>query len=184
MYDPAALQPGDVLLMIESPRESLPARILDRLISLSEANPFVHTCVVGDGNLIDPVWQVERAPLDRYALNGWAFRVQATAAQRMAAVAWAETHVGNAYGIAEVLADFARLDLHWVRPSWYNWRPQHWTCSGFVTASYAAAGVTLTRAPAPAPSDLSFSPLLIGRRPWGAPTGSSRGLHGNPHKEA
>jgi len=166
MYLAQDLRPGDVLLMTSSRHESLPARVLDWMISRSEANPFVHACLVGDGHLIDPVWRVEQAPLDRYAANGWVYRVDATDEQRAAAVAWAEAHVGNAYSIAEILADGARLDLHLVLPAWYRWRPQHWTCSGFVSEAYWRAGVRLSDAPIPTPADLSFSPALIGRRPW------------------
>ena len=173
MYDLAQLIPGDVLLMTSTPEESILAQLLDRAIALSEANPFVHAAIVGDGHIVNPVWHVQRDPPDLYARNGWAFRVQATDVQRAAAVRWAEAHVGSRYGIAELLADCARLDLHLVLPSWYRWRPQHWTCSGFVTEAYRAAGVPLTRAPVPAPSDLSFSPLLIGRRPWEPPSGGS-----------
>ncbi len=173
MYDPASLVPGDILLMVSNPHESIPARILDALISWSEANPFVHACFVGDGHLIDPVWHVERAPLDRYAANGHAFVVQATDAQRKAAVAWAEARAGEGYGIAELLEDGARFDLHFVAPAWYTARRQRYTCSGFVCAAYASTGVTLTRAPLAAPSDLSYSPALIGRRPWEPTSGGS-----------
>ena len=166
MYLAQDLRPGDVLLMTSSRRESLPARLLDALISASEGSPFVHTCLVGDGHLVDPVWRVEQAPLDRYADNGWPYRVRASPEQAAAAIAWAESHVGNPYGLAELLADGARFDLHLVLPSWYLWRPQRWTCSGFVTAAFAQAALQLTRAPCPSPADLSWSPLLIGRRPW------------------
>lgn len=168
MYVPDDLEAGDILLMVEG-KGSLPARLLDRLIAWSTGNPFVHAALVGDGHLLDPLWRVERAPLGRYAANGWRFRAKAPEAVRKAAAAFAEGRVGNPYGLRELLADFARFDLHWVRPSWYRWRPQRWTCSGFVTAAYASEGLQLTLAPAPAPSDLSYSPLLTGPRPWDAP---------------
>ena len=161
------LLPGDVLLMTLSSRASLPARLLEALIACSEGNPFVHTCLVGDGHLVDPTWpKVERAPLDRYRRSGWAFRVRASPSQRQAAVRWAEGQVGNPYGIEELLADAARLDLHVVLPSWYHWRADRWTCSGFVAQAYREAGVALTHAPLPSPADLSYSPALIGARPW------------------
>jgi hypothetical protein len=151
--------------------EGILANLLDRLISYSEGNPLVHAAIVGEGWIIDPVWRVERSPLSKYARNGWAFHVRATDAERAKAVRWAEAHLGNTYGIGEILADAARFDLHLVLPSWYRWRPQHWTCSGFVTQAYLAAGVELTKAPVPAPVDLGYSPQLIGRRPWDAPEG-------------
>lgn len=166
MYVPADLRPGDILLMTEGQGNFL-ARSLDRMIVWSTANPFVHAAIVGEGHLIDPVWRVERGPLDRYRGNGWRLRPRVPEEIRALAVRWAERRVGNVYGVREILADFARYDLHFVRPRWYRWRPDHWTCSGFVTAAYAAAGHSLTLAPAPSPGDLSYSPLLVGPRPWG-----------------
>ncbi len=161
------LLPGDVLLMTRSLRDGLPARLLDVLIAWSEGNPFVHACLVGDGHLVDPTWpRVEHGPLERYMRNGWAFRVRAAPMQRQAALSWAEDHVGTPYGIEELLADAARLDLHVVLPSWYHWRAGRWTCSGFVTRAYLEAGVALTHAPLPSPADLSYSPALVGARPW------------------
>lgn len=170
MYDPEDLEPGDILLMLGGRGGSLPSRVLDALIAWSTANPFVHAAIVGYGHIIDPVWRVERAPLHRYRDRGWCFRVDAPVAVRRRAAAWAERHVGNRYGVQEILADFARFEMHWVRPTWYRWRPHHWTCSGMVTASYAGAGLRITLAPAPAPSDLSYSPLLLGARPWERPS--------------
>ena len=164
-YRPRDLRSGDVLLMTSS--GSLPARLLDLAIAWSEGNPFVHACLVGDGHLIDPGWpRVARQPLDRYAHCGWLFRVRAGEKRRMAAVRWAEERVGNPYGISEMLADAARLDLHIVLPSWYRWRPQRWTCSGFVNQAYLEAWLRLTDAPLPSPADLSYATLLVGPRPW------------------
>lgn len=161
------LLPGDVLLMTKSSYEHLPARLLDVLIAVSEGNPFVHACLVGDGHLIDPTWPtVEPGPLERYATNGWPFRVRTSKARREAAVQWAEQHIGTPYGVVELLADAARLDLHIVLPSWYRWRPGRWTCSGFVAQAYLEAGLTLTHAPLPSPADLSYAATLIGPRPW------------------
>ena len=173
MYDPASLQPGDILLMQASAREGPLARLLDWAISRSEANPLVHTALVGRGAIYDPLWHITISSLDRYAQNGWAFRVNATPEQKAAAVTWADAHLGQPYGVREILADAARYDLHIVLPSWYRWRPHRWTCSGFVTEAYRQAGVILTDAPAPSPADLSYSPLLVGPRPWEPPTGGS-----------
>lgn len=166
MYDPAALEPGDILLMVRNPRESIPAQALDLAISLSEGSPFVHAALVGEGHILDPLWQVRHVPLDSYSSNGYAFRVAASNAQRTAAVAWAEARVGERYGIAELLEDGARYDLHLVLPAWYKVVRPRYTCSGFCAASYASAGVRLSYAPAISPADLSYSPLLIGKRPW------------------
>ncbi|CAB1128310.1 conserved protein of unknown function [Candidatus Hydrogenisulfobacillus filiaventi] len=167
MYRPQELEPGMVLLMTEGPRRNL----LDCLIAWSTANPFVHACLVGEGTLIDPLWRVVEHPLDRYAANGWAFRVpEADAAVRAQAVAWAQARLGRVYGLAELLADGARFDLHWL-PLGGRWHPRHWTCSGFVAMAYRAAGLPLTLAPYPAPADLSYSPRLAGPRPWEAGPG-------------
>ena len=166
-YRAADLRPGDVLLMTSAGSSALPSRVLDLIIAWSEGNPFVHACLVGQGHLVDPGWpRVARQPLDRYARNGWAFRVRTSDARRDAAVEWAEQHVGNPYGVEELLADAARLDLHIVLPSWYRWRPARWTCSGFVTQAYLEAGLHLTEAPLPSPADLSYATVLVGPRPW------------------
>lgn len=165
-YSVDSLKPGDVLLLTTSPRDSLPARLLDVGISWFTDSPFVHAAIVGDGHLVESLWHVTRSPLGKYAATGWAFRPQATDEQKAQAVAWAEAHVGAAYSIGEILEDAARFGLHLVRPAWYSWRRSTYTCSGLVMASYASAGVALSYAPAVAPADLSYSPLLIGRRPW------------------
>ena len=166
MYDPATLRPGTILLMERNPREALPAQALDVLIAASEGNPLVHAAIVGEGHIVDPVWTVRDVPLDTYAANGWVFRVAATDAERAAAVAWAEARIGQGYGLGELAEDAARFDLHLVLPAWYKVIRPRMTCSGFISAAYASAGVRLSYAPAIAPSDLSYSPLLIGTRPW------------------
>lgn len=166
MYRPKDLRPGDVLLMTVGDG-SLPARLLDTAIAWSTANPFVHAALVGEGHLIDPVVHVERAPLHRYAQNGWAFRVAGAEAAVKSVLGWAEGRLGNPYGVEQLLADGLRFDLHIVLTPWFHWRPARWTCSGFIAAAYRQAGCALTEAPVPAPSDLSYSPLLQGPRPWG-----------------
>lgn len=163
MYRPSDLRAGDVLLMTQNPRESLPARALDALIAWSTANPFVHAAIVGNGHIIDPLWHVEHAPLDRYAANGWVYRVDAPPAARQDAVTWAEAHVGQAYGIVEILADGLFYDAH---IGLYRFHPHRLTCSAFVARCCEAAGAPLTRQPLPSPASLSYSPLLVGPRPW------------------
>ena len=153
------LKPGDVVLV-----EGVGP--LARAIKWSTGSPFSHVALVGDGHLIEALWTVSRSPLGKYAAKaGWAYRVAgATDEQRAKAVAWAEGRVGAKYGIREIALDAAKFDLHWTP------RLRHpltrLTCSGLVAQAYREAGVVLTWASFPAPSDLSASPLLVGPRPW------------------
>lgn len=158
-YDVAALRPGDIILVTSN------GSLLDRTIAWSQG-PFVHAALVGDGHLVEQVWTARDSPLDEYSGIGWIYRVQATDKQRQAAVAWAEARLGQRYGVEEILLDAARFDLHlWPR----RVRPlKRLTCSAFVAMAYASAGVTLTWAPWPSPTDLAASPLLVGPRPWRA----------------
>ncbi|MDA8343904.1 MAG: hypothetical protein M0Z66_00325 [Thermaerobacter sp.] len=167
MYDPSDLQPGDVLLMTSGGRGFLP-NLLDALIMFSEGNPLVHAALCGDGELIDPVWRVTCHPLDFYAKNGWRLRPNCPESSRRAAVDWARARVGDPYGLTELLEDGVRFDLHFVARAWYRLHRKRYTCSGFVAEAYTQAGVVLTYAPLPSPSDLSYSPMLLGRRPWDA----------------
>lgn len=163
-YVPSDLRAGQILLATASPHEGIGPRILDALISLSTTNPFDHALVVGNGHLIDPVWHVRRAPLDAYADHAWAFDVSATEDEIASAVAWAEGRIGQQYGLLALVEDGLLYDAH--IPLTVRMNPRRTTCSGFVVAAYMAAGVTLTHQPLPSPASLSFSPLLIGRRPW------------------
>lgn len=168
MYSVGELQPGDVLLMVGRPELTL-GGALDAGIEWATDSPFDHACIVGEGELIEALWRVSVSPLNKYASNGWAYRVEATDAQKTAAVAWMKARFGQTYGVKDILADAARDILH--LPLWPANSPrakQRYTCSGLVTAAYASAGVMLTYAPWPSPADLSFSPLLVGKRPWGA----------------
>ncbi len=168
MYDPRELQPGDVLLMT-SRRVGVLSSLLDALIMWSEGNPFVHAAICGQDALIDPVWRVTLRPLDYYASHGWVLRPACPEEVRRRAADWARARVGDPYGIGELLEDGVRFDLHFVAHAWYRLHRRRYTCSGFVAEAYAQAGVRLTLAPLPAPSDLSYSPLLAGRRPWEPP---------------
>lgn len=163
MYHPDDLRPGDVLLMVGRPRLSL-GGVLDALIEYATVSPFDHACIVGDGHLVEALWHVQRSPLDKYAANGWRFSVNATEEQKAAAVAWMEQRIGWIYGIRELMRDGER-DILRV-PMWPRVAPQRFTCSGLVAMAYQQAGVRLTLAPWPSPADLSYSPLLVGARPW------------------
>lgn len=156
-YDPRRLAPGDVVLV--------PGRgVLAWMIEFSTANPFSHAAVAtGAGTLVEAGIVVVERPAPLYAREGWAYRVRASEAERVRAVAAARRRLGEPYGVRELLFDAARFDLHLVPKP----RPlHHLTCSGLVAACYAEAGVILTHAPWPAPADLSYSPLLEGPRPW------------------
>lgn len=164
MYAVADLRPGDVLLMTSHVDEPWWDAALDAGIRWSTHNPFVHSCLVGAGVLIDPLWHVVTTALDVYAANGWRYTVAgATPAQRRAVVAWGMAHVGQRYGLEELLADGAQDDLH--IPISARWHPRYVTCSGFVERAWRDAGIVLSYSPLPSPADLAYSPLLIGSRP-------------------
>lgn len=163
-YDPKDLRPGDVLLMVGRPSWSL-GGLLSAAIEWATVSPFDHAAIVGDGCIIEALRHVTRSPLNRYAANGWRFRLSyPNPAQVQEAVAWAEAHVGQSYGIRELLGDAARDVAH--LPLWPRMDPLRHTCSGLVAAAWQAAGVRLTWAPWPSPMDLAESPLLQGPRPW------------------
>ena len=165
MYNPKNIMAGDILLMVSRPESPWYDQVLDAGIRWSTTNPFVHACLVGEGILINPLWHIESSPLDTYAQNGWAFHVaNAVPDQRRKAVAWAMAHMGQQYGITELVADAARDDLK--IPLGERWHPHYLTCSGFVSRAWREAGIMLSYAPLPSPADLSYSPLLLGNRPW------------------
>lgn len=153
------LQPGDILLTVHNPQSPWWDAVFDRLISWSTDSPWVHAALVGEHIVIDPLWHVDVMPLKVYAPNGTIFRpAGATPQQRRDAVAWAKQHLGQHYGVKELLADAAKFDLHWIPQLRHHL--QHYTCSGFIAMSYQQAGYPLTYADFPAPSDLAASPRL------------------------
>lgn len=163
-YDPASLQPGDVLLMVGRPTLTL-GGLLDAAIEWATVSPFDHAAIVGDGCIIEALWHVTQSPIDKYAGNGWAYRVEGAAPnQGLRAAAWAHTRIGRRYGVREILEDGARDILH--IPLWPRVHPIRYTCSGLVAAAWRQAGVRLTWAPWPSPMDLAESPVLLGPRPW------------------
>lgn len=167
VYDPSTLRPGDIILCVGKADLSL-GGALDASIEWATDSPFDHAALVGDKELIEGLWRVTLSGLGKYAdSTGVAYSVTATDAERAAAVAWMKSRVGQSYGVKELLEDAGRDILH--LPLWPKGSPrakQRYTCSGLVAAAYAQAGVTLTWAPWPSPADLSFSPLLVGKRPW------------------
>ena len=162
-YDPKDLRPGDILLMVGRPRLTA-GGALDVAIEWATDSPFDHACMVGDGHLIESLDVVTRSPLDKYAANGWVYQVAAADPEVKAAVAWFDSRVGQPYGIKALLED-GLLDIAHV-PVYARIDPRRATCSGMVAAAYLHAGVRLTWHPLPSPADLSFSPLLLGSRPW------------------
>lgn len=170
-YDPASLAPGDVILCLPPPHEPLWDRVLDDGIAISTVNPFTHSALVVAQHdqciIVEALFRVTMSPCDKYRANGWLYHVDLTPAQRQALSQAALRKVGQLYGASMVWQDFLRDDLHLdIHP---RLDPRHLDCSGFVAYCFAAAGVTLTYAPAPSPADLSYSPLLLGPRPWDTP---------------
>jgi len=166
-YDPRICQVGDVILVRGSaPGEPWWNRLLDAAIVWSEANPYHHAAIVGQGHLIEALSTVTTSPTDKYAPVGDLFHVQAPADARWRAAQFAESRIGQPYGLGELALDFVRLDLH--VPPWRTAPPRLVTCSGLVQAAYLSSDVFITHAPWPTPADLSYSPLLAGVRPWEA----------------
>ena len=90
--------------------------------------------------------------------------VEATGEQKDAAWQWFSSRVGQPYGIQALLED-GLMDIGHI-PVYARIDPKRATCSGMVAAAYQQAGVRLTWHPLPSPADLSYSPLLLGSRPW------------------
>ncbi len=164
MYKVKDLSPGMVLIMASRPTSAWYDQVLDDGIKWSTNCWAVHTCLVGEGVLINPLWKVQLDSPEIYEENGWAFSIKdATVAERRAVVAWGMAHVGQQYGLKELLADGAMYDFH--LPMNTLWNPHYVTCSGFVHRAWHNAGRMLTYAPLPSPADLLYSVDLIGERP-------------------
>jgi cell wall-associated NlpC family hydrolase len=154
MYDPEDLRPGDIILC----EGELDVRDpLGLIIMWASDNRFQHAALVGDGEILEAIDEVTAAPLHQYAPVGWRYEVAgATEAQREAAVAAARRRLGEVYTCRSLgrVPLYRRLDPHDV------------VSSGLVTWAFAQAGIRLTWEPLPTPASLSYSPLLIGPRPW------------------
>ena len=166
-YTVADLHPGDILLMLPPKTEPIWDRALDAAIAWS-SGPFVHAALVGDGCLIEQISTIQESPLDKYAAEGWVYRVDpATDAQRAAAIAAFRARLGQPYSITELLVAGAYYDLHdtgvWGDHFHYT------VCSTAVERAWRQAGVVLSQQPLVSPTGLAFSPRLIGPRPWDRP---------------
>jgi cell wall-associated NlpC family hydrolase len=163
MYNPADLKPGDIILCTG---ELHVVDIVGLLIQWATNNPFQHAALVGNGCLIEAVEpDVRTAPLDEYAECGWRYEVAgATPEQAQTAIAAAMSRIGQPYGIKALLEDGLRYILH--VPLYRRLDPHDLVCSGLVAYSWQQAGITLTYEPLPSPASLSYSPLLVGPRPW------------------
>jgi len=157
MYDPSSLTPGQIILVRSS-------GILADAIKFATVNPYSHAVMVGNGYILESLWKIVKSPLDKYATTGDAYLVDASQEQRLGAVKWMENHLGQIYGIEAILEDGARDIAH--IPIWPKLNPRSVTCSGAVSIAYQMQGVILTYACLPSPADLSYSPLLVGKRPW------------------
>jgi hypothetical protein len=157
MYDPADLRPGDIVL-VEGTGP------LAAAIKWATDNPFSHAAIVGFGELLEALDRVVASPLGKYQERGWLYRVACLPAQREAAARNAYIRLGMPYGYTALLEDALRYIAHVPLSSRLD--PRDLTCSGYVAWCYARAGVTLTYEPLPSPASLSYSPLLLGPRPW------------------
>ncbi|MCL6563386.1 MAG: hypothetical protein K6U87_10295 [Firmicutes bacterium] len=166
MYNPTQLQPGQIILVEPGGWLHDP---FGQAIACATGSPFSHSAAIIDTSsgpqIIEALWHVTCSPLAKYQYRGWAYSVAGITPEQIRQIsAWALSKVGTPYGVNEFWEDIRRYVAHTLpRP-----HPlKRWTCSGFVAAAMLQAGIVLTQAPYPAPSDLGFSPLLIGPRPWG-----------------
>lgn len=170
MYTVDQLHEGDILLMLQSHAWDTPSGMLDELIKWATVNPFDHAAVVirdSHGALViaEALLHVTISPLDKYTANGWVFSVPSATSQQKQALSLAvQSKVGQFYGWEMLVESATRVIGHidWTPPI----NPRTLDCSALVTWGYQQAGLLLSYAPAPAPSDLSYSPLLHGPRPW------------------
>lgn len=157
------IRPGDILLV----RPAGPSDLFGRLICWATVNPYSHAALAIDTlHVIEALETVRISPAEKYQGRADVYAVNASEEQKHSAVEAARTRLGQVYGLRALLADAERDILH--VPVWARLRPQGLTCSGLVAWAYAQAGVLLTHAPLPSPADLSYSPLLLGTRPWEA----------------
>lgn len=164
-YAASDLEPGMVILCMPAAHNPLWGRLLDEAIQWS-SGPFVHAAYVGNGYLIEQIAPVRKSPLNKYADNGWVYRIEGmTPAKAGSMIEWGLERWGQHYGYRALLEDAAMYDLH-------DWKmlhahPQYVVCSGFVErAARCGAGISLTEQPLPSPTSLAFSPRLLGPRPW------------------
>ena len=153
--------PGDVILVRRG------NGLFDKLVRFATVSSYFHCAIVDDANtLIEAAFGgVRRVPSTKYDGKSDVLTVNATPAQREAAVQFARWHVGLPYGWGDVVADALRIGLH--VPTGYRWRAwRHMDCSCLCAAAWAAAGIPLTFEPAPSPASLGWSPVLVGPRPW------------------
>jgi len=160
---------GDIILVTQSHQFHGLGSAFDEIIKWATVSPFEHTAFVitdAHGHLVlaEALLHVTLSPLDKYAETGYLFHTQLDVTQQQRLSDAARSKVGQFYGwemlIEDAVRDLAHID--WAPPL----NPRVLDCSAFCEWAFEQAGQRLTWAPAPAPSDLSFSPILLGRRPW------------------
>lgn len=100
---------------------------------------------------------IRTVPTDSYPDAAW-FRVHCLPEQRLSAIEWAATRVGQPYGWRDVAHDWNRPLVGLELTKRLRLAPVD--CSSFCAWAYLKAGVTLTRRPYPSPADLSWSVAL------------------------
>ncbi len=158
MYRPEDLRLGDIILC----EGALDVRDpLGLLMVWASDNPFQHAALVGDGELLESLDVVGTAPLEAYAPVGWRFQVAgATPVQLRTAVSAAQARVGEAYGYRALAREGGPVPLY------RRFDPHDVVSSGLVCWAFARAAIRLSWQPLPTPASLSYSPLLLGPRPW------------------
>ena len=158
MYRAEDLVPGDIILC----EGALDVRDpLGLLFVWASDNPFQHAALVGEGELVEGLDEVGTVPLAEYAHVGWRFEVAgASPEQRRAAVAAARSRVGQPYGYRAAMGAATRI------PFYKRLDPHDVVSSALVTWAFGQAGIRLSWEPLPSVASLSYSPLLLGPRPW------------------
>ena len=158
MYRPEDLRAGDIVLC----EGGLDVRDpLGLLFMWASDNPFQHAALVGEGELLESVDVVGVAPLDAYAQVGWRYGVAgASPAQLRTAVAAARCRIGEAYGYRTLVREGGRIPLA------RRLDPHDVVSAGLVCWAFAQAGIRLSWEALPSVASLSYSPLLLGLRPW------------------
>lgn len=151
-------KPGDLVLIRG-------ATFFGELIEWAENGEYAHVALyAGNGQILEANGhrRTGYAPLSKYAGEYDIGRIEATDAQRMQALAYAESKIGTRYAWGLIVSIVLKLVFHINRP--YQSKTA-FICSSYVVEAWRSAGKLLTRADKPTPQDLAESPRVSIRSP-------------------